>query len=345
MTKIKLIGLLVGNAQNELSSVLISVDVTEEVVEEAINKKANLIIAHHPIIFKGLTSLTGKNYVERTVIKAIRHDIAIYVQHTNLDVVPEGISYRLAKELKLENIKTLSPTGAALKKLAVFVPESHAEPVREAIFKAGAGHIGKYDQCSFNTEGQGSFRASEGANPFIGEIGETHFEREIKVETIFPEHLQAKIISELKNAHPYEEVAYDIYTLDKKNTEIGLGKYGMLSKSMNEKDFFKYVKNELKIKNFRHSPLTGKDIKTVAVCGGSGSFLINKAKQIADVYITADIKYHEFFDAENQCILLDIGHYESERYSKDIFYEIITKKFSNFAVHFSDYNTNPINYS
>jgi dinuclear metal center YbgI/SA1388 family protein len=338
-------GLLVGNPKTKVTSVLLSIDVTEDVIEEAVQKNANLIIAHHPIIFKGLNSITGKNYVERTVINAIKNDIAIYVLHTNLDVLPEGVSYKLAKELDLNQIKTLSPSGALLKKLIVFVPTDYANTVREAIFKAGAGHIGKYDQCSFNCEGSGTFRALDGTNPFVGKQGEVHLEKEVRIESIFPEHLQNNIIQELKKAHPYEEVAYDIYTIDQKNKDIGLGKYGNLPKPMNEKEFFKYIKNQLNIENFRHSPLTKKEIKTVAVCGGSGSFLIKKAKQKADVYITADVKYHEFFDAEKECVIIDIGHYESERYSKDIFYELITKNFSNFAVHFSDINTNPINYS
>ncbi len=337
-------GLLVGNNNNEISSILLTVDVTEQVINEAINKKTNLIIAHHPIIFKGLKSLTGKNDVERSVIKAIKNDIAIYAMHTNLDTFPKGVSYKMAEKLSLKNIQTIDITSSKLKKLVVYVPKSHADKIRKAILEMGAGHIGKYNQCSFNTEGKGTFRALENSKPFVGEIGEIHTENEIRIETIFPPHLQNEIVQNMLSAHPYEEVAYDIYTLDQKDKSIGLGKIGELSEAIDEKDFLLKLKQIFNLQNLRHSPLTGKKIKKVAVCGGSCSFLIQKAKRKADIFVTADIKYHEFFEAENDLLIADIGHFESEQYSKDIFYDIISKKFSNFAIHFSEINTNPINY-
>lgn len=337
-------GLLVGDNSLTISSVLLTVDVTEDVVEEAINKKANLIIAHHPIIFKGLKSLTGKSYVERTVIMAIKNNIAIYVMHTNLDVFPKGVSYKMAERLSLENIKTLDITSDYLKKLIVFVPKTHEDKVREAVLNAGAGRIGNYDNCSFNSEGTGTFKALEGSKPFVGKQGEIHSEEEIKIETIFPSNLKNEIIQAMLAAHPYEEVAYDIYTLDQKENTIGLGKVGQLPKAMDEKEFLLLLKKQFNLQNLRHTPLRGKKIKKVAVCGGSCSFLIQKAKQKADIFITSDVKYHEFFDAEKDLIIADIGHFESEQYSKDIFYDIISKKFSNFAIHFSGINTNPINY-
>ncbi len=338
-------GLLVGNPNNSVSSVLLSVDVTEEIVEEAKAKGANLIVAHHPIIFKGLKSLTGKNYVERTVIKAIQADIAIYVLHTNLDVLPEGVSHQLAEQLQLKNTKAIDSSPVSLKKISVFVPNNYVQEVSLAMFDAGAGQIGNYDHCSFCTEGEGHFRALEGTNPFVGEQGKDHSEAETKVEVICADYLVSKVIDAMKQKHPYEEVAYDIYPLDLKDNRVGLGKIGVLETEMSEADFFDYVKKQLDIQNFRHSPLLNKKIKTVAVCGGSGSFLTSKVKHKADAYITADIKYHDFFDAENDILLMDIGHYESERFCKDIFYDIINKKFSNFAVHFSEINTNPINFS
>ena len=337
-------GLLVGNNSAQVSAVLLTVDVTEAIVEEAISKKANLIIAHHPIIFKGIKSLTGRNYVERTVIKAIKNDIAIYVMHTNLDVFPEGVSYKMAEKLSLKKIKTLDVTSDNLKKIAVFVPKTHEKKVREAILNAGAGHIGNYDNCSFNSEGIGTFQALEGSNPFVGKKNEIHFENEIRIEAIFPSNLKNEIIQAMLAAHPYEEVAYDIYTLDQKDNSIGLGKVGELAEAMEEKDFLQLLKKKFNLQNLRFSPLRNKKIKKVAVCGGSCSFLIQKAKQKADVFVTADIKYHEFFDAESELIIADIGHFESEQFSKDIFYDIISKKFSNFAIHFSEINTNPINY-
>ncbi len=337
-------GLLVGNVENKITSVLLTVDVTEQVIDEAINKDSNIIIAHHPIIFKGLKSLTGKNDVERSIVKAIKNDIAIYAMHTNLDTFPKGVSYKMAEKLSLKNIQTIEVTSARLKKIVVYVPKSHVTKVRKAILDSGAGHIGKYDQCSFNIKGEGTYRALENAQPFVGKIGEIHTEDEIRVESIFPTHLKNKIIQSMISAHPYEEVAYDIYTLDQKDQSIGLGKIGELSEPIDEKEFLLKLKQIFNLQNLRHSPLTGKKIKKVAVCGGSCSFLIQKAKRKADIFVTADIKYHEFFEAENDLLIADIGHFESEQYSKDIFYDIISKKFSNFAIHFSEINTNPINY-
>ena len=337
-------GLLVGDSSMDISSVLLTVDVTELVIDEAIEKGANIIVAHHPIIFKGLKSLTGKNYIERTIIKAIKYDIAIYAMHTNLDTMPKGVSYKMAEKLSLQNIKTLEVTSTQLKKIVVFAPVSHATSVKEAILNAGAGHLGNYDKCSFSSEGESSFRALEDAKPFVEKFNEIHAEKEIRIESIFPAHLKNNIIQALLKAHPYEEVAYDIYTLDQKDNEIGLGKVGDLEKEMSEIDFLELLKKTFHLKNLRHSPLLGKKIHKVAVCGGSGSFLIQKAKQKADIYVSADIKYHEFFDAENQLVIADIGHYESEQFSKDIFYDIISEKFTNFAVHFSETNTNPIKF-
>ena len=337
-------GLLVGDNKNEITSVLLTVDVTEKVVDEAISKNANFIVAHHPLIFKGLKSLTGRNDVERSVIKAIKHDIAIYAMHTNLDVFDKGVSYKMAERLALQNIKTLDIAPHHLQKLVVFVPKSHEEKVRSAILNAGAGHIGTYDQCSYNSEGKGTYRPLEGSRPFLGKLNEIHTEVEIRIETIFPAHLKNEILQSLKKVHPYEEIAYDIYTLDQKDSNIGLGKIGELGKPIDEKQLLELLKQQFGLQNLRHSPLLGKKIKKIAVCGGSCSFLIQKAKRKADVFITADVKYHEFFEAENDLLIIDIGHFESEQYSKDIFYDIISKKFSNFAVHFSEINTNPINY-
>jgi len=337
-------GLIVGNTENEISSVLLTVDVTETVIDEAIQKNANFIIAHHPIIFKGLKSLTGKNYVERTIIKAIKKDIAIYAMHTNLDVFSKGVSYKMAEKLNLNHIETLDIASGELKKLVVFVPKSHAEKLRLSLFEAGAGHIGNYDSCSYNTEGLGTFKALSGSKPFVGEIGKLHREEEVRIEMIFPIHLQNKIVQNLKKEHPYEEVAFDIYSLDQKDSRIGLGKIGELKEAMDERDFLQVLKTKFNLQNLRFSTLLNKKIKKVAVCGGSCSFLIQKAKTKADVFVTADVKYHEFFDAENDLVIVDIGHFESEQYSKDIFYDIISKNFSNFAIHFSEINTNPINY-
>jgi len=338
-------GLIIGNPNDNVSSVLLTVDVTEEVIDEAINKKANLIIAHHPIIFKGLKSITGKNYVEKIVVKAIKNDVAVYAAHTNMDGIWGGVNTKLGEKLGLQNMKILSPKKGELKKLVTFVPDKHSDRVRKALFDAGAGNIGHYDQCSFNLHGDGSFRASENSNPYKGEKGELHFEKEIRIETIFPQCREKSIVNALLNTHPYEEVAYDIYPLDNEFFKAGMGAIGELPESAEEAVFLADLKKIFHLKCIKHSSLLGKKVKRVAVCGGTGAFLLKKAiTSGADAFLTADIKYHEYFDADKNILLVDIWHYESELVIKDIFYELLTKKNLNFAVHFSGIITNPVNY-
>lgn len=336
-------GLNVGNPENEITGVLLSLDVTEEVIDEAINLKCNLIVAHHPLIFSKLKKITGSNYIERTIIKAIKNDISIYCAHTNLDQVNKGVSAKICEKIGLTNFKILSPKKEILQKLVVFVPSSHAELVRNAIFNAGAGNIGNYDCCSYNIDGQGSFRAGENTEPYVGKKGEMHFENEVRIETIFPVFLKNNIVNALLKVHPYEEVAYDIYKLENEWTNIGLGIIGELKKEMNEEDFLNLLKEKFDCKAIKHSELFGKPIKKVAVCGGSGAFLINSAKAAgADVYVSGDIKYHDYFLTEKKLIIADIGHFESEQFTKEIFYDIIIKNNPTFAVRFSEKNVNPI---
>ena len=336
-------GLLVGDKNKEATGALLTIDTTEEIIDEAIKKNCNLIISHHPIIFSGLKSITGKNYVERTILKAIKNDIAIYAMHTNIDNHKDGVSKRICEKLNLKNCKVLSPVNN-LKKLVSFVPINKASEVKEAIFKAGAGTIGNYSECSFNIIGEGTFLPNENTNPYVGEKDKLHTENELRFETIFPDYLKSKVISALINAHPYEEVAYDIYSLENKNTEFGLGMIGELESEINVNDFLKELKNIFG-GTIRHTNLFNKKIKKVAVCGGSGNFLLNNAiSGNADIFISSDFKYHQFFDAENKIIIADIGHYETEQFTKEIFFDILTKKITNFAIHFSEVNTNPINY-
>lgn len=338
-------GLIIGREGDEVSGVLITLDVTEEVVEEAIAKKFNLIIAHHPIVFSGLKKLNGRNYIERSVELAIRNRIAIYASHTNLDSVFGGVNSKICEKIGLQNCRVLAPVSGFLKKLVTFVPEANAEVVRSALFDAGAGHIGNYDSCSYNTQGLGTFKANDAANPYVGEKNQLHFENEIRIETIFPKHIQSQVVSALLNAHPYEEVAYDIYPLDNDFQNVGIGMIGELLQGEAEYDFLNRLKSLFACKVIRHSPLLGKTIKRVAVCGGSGSSFLGKAiSQKADVFVTGDFKYHQFFDAENQILIADIGHYESEQFTKEVFYELLTKKFPKFAIHLSETNTNPVNY-
>lgn len=338
-------GLNIGHPDDEISGILITLDITEEILDEAIQKNLNLIVAHHPIIFGGIKKLNGKNYIERCVAKAIKNDIAIYAAHTNLDSVFGGVNSKIAEKLELQNCRILAPTPGFLKKLVTFVPTADAEKVRKALFAAGAGNIGNYDSCSFNLQGTGSFKGNDQTNPYVGEKNQLHLEEETRIETIFPKHLQSGIIRALLNAHPYEEVAYDIYPLDNEYQQGGIGMIGELEKPMDEMQFLHKLKAVFNCSVVKHTQISGKPISKVAVCGGSGSTYLNKAlAQKADIFISGDFKYHQFFDAENQLIIADIGHYESEQFTKEVFYELLTKKFPKFAVHLSEINTNPVNY-
>lgn len=338
-------GLIVGNHDMELSGVLITVDVTEEVVDEAVKKNANLILAHHPIVLSGLNKFTGKNYVERVLIKAIKNDIAIYASHTNLDSIWGGVSSKIAEKLKLKNQKILAPISNHLIKLVYFVPTEQVDETRKAVFEAGAGHIGDYDMCSYNIEGKGSFRAGVETNPFVGNKGEVHFEQEVRVETIFPKHLKNKIISALINSHPYEEVAYDLYPLENDFNRVGFGVVGELDNEVNEIVFLNQLKKIFSAKCVRHTKLLNKPIKKVAICGGSGSFLLKNAiRENADIFVSGDFKYHQFFDADGQIVIADIGHFETEQITKELFYELLMKNFPKFALHLTEINSNPINY-
>ena len=338
-------GLIVGHPNTELTGVIICLDSIEAVVEEAIEKGCNLIVAHHPIVFSGLKRFNWMNYIERTVMKAIKNDISIYAAHTNLDNMRTGVNAKIAERLGLINTEILAPKGSTLKKLYTFIPTSKADGVRNALFAAGAGKIGKYDEASFNLVGAGTFRAGKGANPFVGQIGQRHIEAELKLEVVFEQHLQSKIISALHASHPYEEVAYDIVSLDNKNQQIGSGMVGELKEPMKAKKFLKFVKEAMDAPMIRHTALLDKTIQRIAVCGGSGSFLLNKAIGVqADVFITADYKYHQFFDADGQIIIADIGHFESEQFTIDLFYDLLSKKFNNFAINKTEVNTNPVKY-
>jgi len=338
-------GLIIGHPEDEISGILITLDITEEILDEAISKNLNLIVAHHPIIFSGIKKLNGKNYIERCVAKAIKNDIAIYAAHTNLDSVFGGVNSKICEKLELQNCRILAPTHDFLKKLVTFAPTADAEKVREALFIAGAGHIGNYDSCSFNQTGLGSFRGNDQTNPYVGEKNQLHFEEETRIETIFPKHLQSKVIQALLKAHPYEEVAYDIYSLDNEYSQAGIGMIGELAKPLDELDFLLKLKTVFNCQVIKHTALLGKPINHVAVCGGSGSSYLDKAMaQKADVFISGDFKYHQFFDAEEQIIIADIGHYESEQFTKEVFYELLTKNFPKFAIHLSDISTNPVSY-
>ncbi len=337
-------GLITGNKDLEISNILITLDCTEDVVEEAIANNCNIIIAHHPIVFSGLKKINGKNFVERVIIKAIKNDIAIYAVHTNLDNVSNGVNGKIAEKLGLKNTKVLAPKNSIFKKLITYVPTSHFENVQNALFEAGAGHIGNYSDCGFSQAGNGTFKANEFAKPFIGEKDKRHTENEIRFETIIPIYLQNKIIEALHQVHPYEEVAFELIATENTYDIIGSGLIGELENEVSPTHFLKMLKEKMELNVIKFTAFS-KNIKKVALCGGAGQFLLKNAiNQGADAFISSDFKYHEFFDAEKSLMIADIGHFESEKFTKELMFDLIMKKNPTFAVLLSKTNTNPVNY-
>lgn len=338
-------GLLVGNSQTEITGIMVSLDCTEDVIEDALSQGCNFIVSHHPIVFGGLKRFNGKNYVERTVIKAIKNDVLIYAIHTNLDNVSNGVNKKIAEKLGLQNTIVLAPKKQLLKKVVTYCPTSQAENVRNAMFQAGAGGIGNYDQCSFNTEGIGTFRGNENTTPFVGNKGEIHSETEVRIETVVPNFKVKSVLSAMKKAHPYEEVAFDVYPIENIWKEVGSGMVGDLPNEMDALEFLKSLKTTMQTECVRYTLPHKQNVKRVAICGGSGSFLLeNAVGSGADVFITGDYKYHQFFDAENRIIIADIGHYESEQFTIDLLVEKLAHKFPIFVPRLTRVKTNPINY-
>lgn len=338
-------GVQVGDVNKEVKTILLCIDVTENVVDEAIRLGCNLIISHHPLIFRGFKSLTGRNYVERCVMKACKNDIVIYAAHTNLDNAKGGVNYELARLLNLQQVRILAPKENILMKLVTFVPSSHAESVRTALFGAGAGNIGNYDFCSYNLSGEGTFRAGNNSNPFIGEIGELHIETETRIEVILPVYRKKEILSALLAVHPYEEPAYDFYLLENSWTYAGSGVAGALPEPMEEEDFLYYLKDALKLNTIQHSAYRGALVRDVAICGGGGAFLIPQAISYgADVFVTGEAKYNDFYDVEDKILLATVGHYESEVCTKDIFYNLLIEKHLGLEIYHSKFDVNPVKY-
>ncbi len=338
-------GLITGHTGQDCTGVLCTLDCTEEVIEEAIQKSCNLVVAHHPIVFKGLKQLNGKNYVERAVIRAIKNDIAIYAIHTNLDNAWNGVNHKIAQKLGVKPLQVLQPMGRQLLKLYTYVPHNEVENVKNALFAAGAGTIGNYRECSFSVKGEGTFTAGDDAEPYVGKTGVRHTEPETRLEVLLPVHQKNAVLKALQEAHPYEEVAYELVQLENMHPYAGAGLLTELSEDVDPEEFLKMVKTNMQVPCIKHTARPHKKIKRVAVCGGAGSFLINNALRAkADVYITSDLKYHEFFDAEDRLWLLDIGHYESEQYTTELLFEILHKKFPTFAVLKASIQTNPVQY-
>ncbi len=339
------VGLIIGSQKTIVNGILITHDTLEEVIDEAILKKCNLVVSFHPIVFSGIKKFNGQDYVNKVILKAIKNDIAIYATHTALDNVQHGVNSTICDRLNLIKRKTLIPKSDFIYKLTTYVPNINTDKLRKSLFAAGAGNIGNYQECSFNTIGKGTFKGNENSNPVIGKQGEFRIENETQINVIFEKHLESKILKALFLNHPYEEVAYEVQKLTNTHQNIGLGMIGELETPMGEKEFLEFLKKEMNTACVRHSKLLNKEIKKVAVLGGSGSSAIKNAKHSkADVYITADMKYHDFYKAENNILLCDIGHYESEQYTKTLLYEFLIKKIPNFAIVLSDINTNPVNY-
>ena len=338
-------GLLAGNPSIACSGVLVSLDLTTAVVAEAQARNCNLIVSHHPLIFKGLKRISEEDPVGAALVRCLKNDIAIYAIHTNLDHVAQGVNGRIAQVLGLVNSRVLAPLGGRLRKLVVFVPEAYRVPLLEALWAAGAGRIGRYDECSFAVPGTGTFRAGEGANPFVGAIGSRHNEAEYRVEVIYPDYAERAILEAMRRAHPYEEVAYDLVPLQNEHQGLGAGLIGQLPEPMNEKAFLQRVRDRFGIPVIRHTAFRDRDIRTVAVCGGAGSFLVSKALSAgADAFLTADLKYHEFFLPPGRLLLADIGHYESEQFTSDLLVDLLKEKFPTFAVLKTGLETNPVHY-
>ncbi|MDN3655061.1 Nif3-like dinuclear metal center hexameric protein [Ferruginibacter paludis] len=338
-------GLLTGDPNRECTGIITALDATEAVVREAIEKNCNLVVAHHPIIFGGLKKITGKNYVEKTIIAAIKNDIAIYAIHTNLDNILTGVNGRMADLLGLVNRRVLQPKKGMVKKLVTFVPAAHAEAVRSALFAAGAGQIGNYSECSFAVNGEGSFKGGPETVPFVGEPGVRHAENELRLETIYPAWVENQVVKALLAVHPYEEPAYDLYLLDNARQQTGSGLMGELPAAVPAAVFLQQLKKVFELTVVRHTPLMSKPVQKIALCGGAGSFLTGAAVAAgADFYVTGDVKYHEFFDANDQLVIADIGHFESEQYTVDLLFDILREKFPNFAVLKTRVKTNPVNY-
>jgi dinuclear metal center YbgI/SA1388 family protein len=338
-------GLITGQIDTNITGIVIALDCTEEVVLEAIELGCNMVIAHHPIVFRGLKRFNGSNYIEKTIITAIKNDIAIFAIHTNLDNVHNGVNHMFAQKIGLKNLKILAPKPQTLNKITFFVPKPNLEEVCNAMHDAGSGNIGNYAQCSFRIDGQGTFTPKLGAQPHTGILGYKSYEDEVRVEMIMPTYVTNSVISAMKSTHPYEEVAYFIQSLLNDNQEIGAGMWGELDNPMEYGAFFDMIKDKMGLKVIKHTAIVKNVVSKVALCGGSGSFLLKNALSVgADVYISADFKYHEFFDANGKIIIVDIGHYESEKYTIDLLFSLISNNFSNFALHCTKVDTNPINF-
>ena len=339
------VGLLVGDPAMKVTGILVTLDTLEQVVDEAVAKKCNLIVSFDPILFKGLKRITGATYVERTILKAIQNGVAIYRMHTALDNIKAGVNGKICEVLGLKNTRILIPKTGTIKKLLTYVPLASKDFLLEKLFEAGAGHLGHYSHCSFTSEGTGSFLPRKGANPAVGTQGNLQLEPEVQVHITFTRDREKAVLRALFSHHPYEEVAYEITTLENPYDHLGMGMVGELPEPMDPKQFLQRVRYRFHCGCIRHTDLPQTPFRRVAVLGGSGAFAIGAAKAAgADILVTADVKYHQFYQAEGKLVIADIGHYETEQFTKNLIAEYLSEKIPNFAISLSETKTNPINY-
>ena len=337
-------GMQVGNPDSEVTGVLLCTDVREEILDEAIKRGSNLIISHHPLLFRGLKKIVGRTYQERIVALAIKHDITIYCAHTNMDCAVGGVNFKMAEKLGMKNVCVLDPQQGTQRKIVVFVPTEAVAEVEKAMCDAGAGRLGNYDNCSYSMSGEGHYRALDGAEPWAGKVGERHSEPEVRLEMLVHNALCGRVVAAMIKAHPYEEPAFDIIAIENGDKYAGLGVIGDVE-PQDARAFLEKVKNAFEVETLRYSGILDRNVRRIAMCGGAGAEFAGLAmSKGADVYITGDMKYHEFQGNEERIILVDIGHYESEHFTKEIFYDIISKKNPNFAVDFADTEKNQVNY-
>lgn len=342
-------GLLIGEPHTEVTGVLVSLDVTEAVVAEAVRKGCNLIVSHHPLIFRPLKRLTGRNQVERTAMAALRAGVGLYAIHTNLDNVAHGVNAMMADKLGLDDFETLRPAKATLSKVVTFVPHDDLDAVRQAMFAAGAGNLGDYDECGFVTRGEGTFRAQPGSNPHLGSVGQREGVEEARLEVIVERWNVGPVVAAMHDAHPYDVVAHDVLHLENAHPTAGSGGIGGYDVPLSWSAFVDRLKSAFGAPVVRHTAPPETPISTVALCGGTGSFLLPDAIRAgADVFLSSDFKYHEFFGTEGRITIADIGHAEAEGgISAWLVDQLAVLKvgFPNFAVLLSEVRTNPIHVS
>ncbi|MBI4536287.1 MAG: Nif3-like dinuclear metal center hexameric protein [Ignavibacteriae bacterium] len=343
------VGLQIGNPASRLLGILIALDVTEKIITEARRHRANLIISHHPLLFKAPRSITPRNQVGRCIDALVKSGIALYSAHTNLDFAHGGTSWAIAEALGLTAVDFLYKPYKVQRKIVTFVPTDHVDRVAVAMAEAGAGRIGNYDNCSFRMLGTGTFKANERANPVVGSKNVLEKVAETRLEMVVDQWLVPGVLKALKQAHPYEEVAHDVYPTENESDAFGMGIIGMLVRPMTLKSLLALIKKKLGARALRCTGSLNHKVSRIAACGGSGSELLDEAVRArADAFITADVKYHTFHDANGRIALIDAGHYETEHLVVQTMAKKLAQEMRRMRIHVpvfaSRTSTNPIVY-